>query len=89
MRAHYPEERAFRASLSTVGVHFDAILEPTAALAGELWQANRGAATRTRAVADFLIGAHAMLQADALLSRDRGFYRGLFDGRNITDPSEA
>jgi predicted nucleic acid-binding protein len=52
------------------------------------WRAYREAGgSRTRIVADFLIGAHALLQADRLLTRDRGFYRGYFDGLEILDPS--
>jgi predicted nucleic acid-binding protein len=40
-------------------------------------------------IADFLIGAQALLQADRLLTRDRGFYRGYFDDLEIIDPSES
>ena len=49
----------------------------------------RGGARRDRIVADFLIGAHARLQADRLLTRDRGFFRDSFDGLEVIDPSAS
>ncbi|HTS69938.1 MAG TPA: VapC toxin family PIN domain ribonuclease, partial [Terriglobia bacterium] len=42
---------------------------------------------RTRVVADFLIGAHALHNADRLLTRDRGFYRSYFKRLTILDPT--
>lgn len=41
---------------------------------------------RARSLADFLIGAHAQLQASRLLSRDRGFYRALYPSLLLLDP---
>lgn len=56
--------------------------------ASRAWrQHRRQGGSRIRILADFLVGAHAELQASRLLSRDRGFYRELFPSLNLIDPS--
>ncbi|MEL4178568.1 type II toxin-antitoxin system VapC family toxin [Roseateles sp. PN1] len=40
-----------------------------------------------RTVPDFLVGAHAMLQCDALITRDDGFFRDYFKGLKVITPS--
>ena len=57
-------------------------------LASRVWRAYRKqGGQRARILTDFLIGAHAHLQASRLLSRDRGFYRKLFPKLSLIDPS--
>ncbi len=42
---------------------------------------------RQHILSDFLIGAHAQIQADKLVTRDRRFYRNYFKGLDIITPS--
>ena len=43
---------------------------------------------RQHILSDFLIGAHAKMQAEQLITRDRGFYRKYFQGINILQPTK-
>ncbi|MGH8674181.1 MAG: type II toxin-antitoxin system VapC family toxin [Burkholderiales bacterium] len=91
VRAHFPDEKEFRETMDVLAIRFDPVSAEAAALAGRLWRERRtrSHAPRSRVVADFLIGAHARLQADALLTRDRGFYRTCFSGLRIVDPASG
>ena len=62
--------------------------------AGELWNISRredkrrGKTARTAITPDFMVGAHALEFADALITRDRGFLRKWFKALKIIDPSK-
>ena len=91
VRAHFPNDQGFLDSMTTLGVQFEPVSREAATLAGSLWRNSRrgprASHRRARVIADFLIGGHAQLQADGLLSRDRGFYRLYFRNLKVIDPA--
>jgi predicted nucleic acid-binding protein len=80
-------------TLEDAGIAFSAIESRAAVRAGEMqrrYKERRKAAglpaSGPRTVPDFLIGAHALLQCTALITRDAGFYRDYFKGLKLVMP---
>ncbi len=76
-------------TLSRSGIRFSALTEQSAIRAGIMQQRfrKRGGKRHERVVSDFLVGAHALLQCNALITRDQGFFRDYFKGLKIINPA--
>lgn len=85
----YKNEAEMQDALTLLGLGYDVIRSDTAFLAGQIYSAYRRAGgPRSNLVPDFLIGAHAMQQADGLLTTDRGYLRSYFKGIKILQPGD-
>ena len=85
-------------ALEELGIEFAALELRSAVRAGEMqrrYRERRAAELRRQAagtddaprvVADFLIGAHALLQCQGLITRDAGFFRDYFKGLKVIVP---
>ncbi|KNZ30760.1 MAG: DNA-binding protein [Methylibium sp. NZG] len=74
-------------ALEEMGIGYATIESKSAVRAGEMQRRYRQrGGRRSRTVPDFLVGAHALLQCNALITRDDGFFRDYFKGLKIIVP---
>jgi len=86
--AGFPDSPALLNSLDLLEIGIEPIGREAAFAAGARWRDYRlQGGPRARILPDFLIGAHALYQADRLLTRDRGFYRAYFKDLSLLDPT--
>ncbi|MGH7411122.1 MAG: type II toxin-antitoxin system VapC family toxin [Candidatus Methylomirabilis sp.] len=86
----FPTAEATQDAMSRLGIEYSPMELGTALAAGGVWKLYRSrGGQRERMVADFLIGAHALSQAERLLTRDRGFYRTYFSRLRVLDPAKV
>ena len=76
------------AALEEMGVHFNAVEAKSALRAGEMQRRQRQRTGTPREISDFLVGAHALLQCDALIAFDAEFYRDYFKGLKLIVPKD-
>jgi predicted nucleic acid-binding protein len=77
-------------ALEDMGITFSAIERKAAVRAGEMQRRHRNREHGTRrAVPDFLVGAHALLQCNALITRDAQFFNDYFKGLKVIVPTAS
>ena len=81
--------------LEEAGIGYLATEARAAVRAGEMQRRYKqrlragGRTLPSRTVPDFLIGAHALLQCNGLITRDAGFFRDYFKGLKVIVPKAA
>ena len=89
----FADASLFKTKMADFGIAFSPMTESASLRAGQIWKSARlkqkTQGKRQQVIPDFLIGAHALEMADALITRDRGFQREYFDALEIIDPAHT
>ena len=75
------------AAIEELGIGYGPVEAKSALRAGEMqrrWRARASGAPRN--TQDFIVGAHALLQCDALITRDAAFFKEFFKGLKVIVP---
>jgi len=87
LAATFAAQQRLDRRLASLGISLLPSSQQTLFEAGKLYASYRLAGgVRTTMVPDFLIGAHALRQADQLASTDRGYLRQHFAGLKLLSP---
>jgi predicted nucleic acid-binding protein len=84
---YFAQEHDLRDFLAACQIDHDPLTMDSALEAARIMRGYaRNKGPRERVAPDFLIGAHAIKQADALLTTDTGFFRHYFEGLSVISP---
>ena len=75
-------------ALEEMGISYSAVEQKSALRAGEMQRRyrTRGGGSE-RSIQDFIVGAHALLQCNGLITRDASFFRDYFKGLKVIVPT--
>lgn len=76
--------------LAPLGIRYEPLSEAAAMRAGHMNRRFRArGGRRERVIADFLVGAHALIQCDGFITRDAPFFRDYFKGLKLIVPKAS
>jgi predicted nucleic acid-binding protein len=87
VRSFFPSDDACRNALRKLDVRHSPLTEEASLLAGKIFRTyrNQGGPRKT-ILPDFLVAAHAAMQADSLATEDRGYLRAYFPTIRLLTP---
>lgn len=84
LSTQFPDKEMLDDALRQLSIRIVSLDLEVAYHAGKKWQQYRKTGSkRNRVLADFLIGSHAAMRSEKLLTRDRGFYKKYFKELDI------
>jgi predicted nucleic acid-binding protein len=89
IRSFFHSEEACRSALRHLDVRHSPFTEEASLLAGRIFRRYRDeGGPRKTILPDFLVAAHAAIQADMLATEDRGYLRAYFPDIHLLSPED-